>query len=516
MELLLEAERRGILPNDKKMLLEEARNRGIVPKTSPKESTLKGLTRTFLREGLPFAGALGGGAIGLAGGPAGVVAGAGLGAAGMKAGAQSIEDLLLGQAPGEQPQTMLQKAGDVAMTGISAAAGEGGGQVFAKGVEKVLAPVAGKVTASGRALLDTLNKKNMPVSPDVITDAPLTRWVRKLLDVPGTPGNFAANRQRGKLAKVIMDARNEFIEDTLKMPKASREVAAELKAVETAAYDDVAKMAGGKETRYAVKNLQEFLNNDALKLTGSSELKDVLVKARKEIAESGTLDFGMIQDLMAKKYKNFGKLGEEQKWVREALKSALEKDIAVINEATDNAVKFAQDKAKQATINKATANASVYIESLLSKATKYDINTGETTFHPAIFKDTIDKAIPMLKKRLPYGKAGEEKIRLIQKFADEMMGLSTDLSRKAATPKLNMFEKLATGSGALAFAGYNPATAAAISVPAGFQAVLANSMMKPNGVVKKWLTTGIKSPLIEEMTRAGAKGAALKFSEAQQ
>lgn len=380
-------------------------------------------------------------------------------------------------------------------------------------VSTVISPVAGRIpslklggksmTPEGRRLLQTSREKGLPLSPDVIVDSPLTNWTRKLLDIPGTPGNLAANRQRGKLAKMVMDARNEFIEDTLKMPKASRETAAALKETETAAYEAVATAAGGKETRYAVPNLKEFLDSE-IKLTGSSELKDTLMKARKELAENGNLEFGMIQDLMAKKYRNFGKLGDEQKIVREELKRALEKDLATINEATDSAVKIAQDKAKQATINKASANASIYIEGLLNRATKYNEITGETMFHPALFKREFERAIPTLKKKLPFGKTGEEKINLMRQFADEMEKLSVDLSRKSKGKEMNLFEKLAVGGGIGTFATYNPLTAAGIAVPAGFQAIMANSMMKPNGIIKRWLTEGITfSP-----SKAIKKGAA--------
>jgi hypothetical protein len=52
VELLLEAERRGILPPEKQPLLNEARNRGLIPSATLEESTI-GITPTQRQQVMP-------------------------------------------------------------------------------------------------------------------------------------------------------------------------------------------------------------------------------------------------------------------------------------------------------------------------------------------------------------------------------------------------------------------------------------------------------------------------------
>lgn len=154
LELLLEAERRGILPEDKKPLLAEARKRGLVPAAGAAEAgrpakwkelggdvapqdnpKWKDVVHGVAGELLPGLGAVGGGTVGTPAGPVGAVAGAGLGyATGRKA--ASVVDRLIGyRTPPPiqpQPKTALGQLGratlDTTRDVLTGATMEAGGQ----------------------------------------------------------------------------------------------------------------------------------------------------------------------------------------------------------------------------------------------------------------------------------------------------------------------------------------------------------------------------------------------------
>jgi len=162
-ELLLEAERRGILPPDKVGLLTEARRRGLVPGGPAAEAPVTppgqipgaapGMVAPpavnevpmgrrviqMVRPTVEALGAAGGGVLGTPLGPAGIVGGAGLGY-GVAKGGLDIAEQALGyqRAPTSVGEALKRGAEDV----LTGATFEAGGRILS---QRVLPAVVGKV-----------------------------------------------------------------------------------------------------------------------------------------------------------------------------------------------------------------------------------------------------------------------------------------------------------------------------------------------------------------------------------
>jgi hypothetical protein len=143
LELMLEAEKRGILPEDKKSLLFEARSRGLIPKlTADQDPAHTPESRSRLRdialhiaENVPsVTGGMIGAALGLAaGGPAGAVAGAALGGAAGQA-EKKLYDYL--NVPGAvDRETATSAAKEIGLAGLGQGVAEGAGQGIIAGLK---------------------------------------------------------------------------------------------------------------------------------------------------------------------------------------------------------------------------------------------------------------------------------------------------------------------------------------------------------------------------------------------
>jgi len=230
MNLLLEAERRGILPEDKKVLLSEARRRGLVEGTPTPDATTNqqpnttdsvpewagkhpniygayGAGRELLRAGIETAGTTAGAAAGaLVPLPGTALVGGGLGYAGSKRAANAIL--------GEDVDTSVAGIGKDVVLGAGMA---GVGKVLSviPGVKKILAPSVADVGTKpiGSGAMDkaayTVMEKSMKVPPSgVIGGVRVSREkaIRTALDnnIPITKGGL--NRVKG----IIDDLGDKF------------------------------------------------------------------------------------------------------------------------------------------------------------------------------------------------------------------------------------------------------------------------------------------------------------------
>lgn len=149
VELLLEAERRGILPPDMAGLLQEARNRGLIPggqpvtppgqipgapaslvapPAMPEATPIGQRIISTVRPTVEALGAAGGAAVGTPLGPAGMVGGAGLGY-GLAKGGLDVLEQQLGYRQG--PQTATEALTGGARDVLTGAAFEAGGRAVA-------------------------------------------------------------------------------------------------------------------------------------------------------------------------------------------------------------------------------------------------------------------------------------------------------------------------------------------------------------------------------------------------
>lgn len=168
IEVMVELDRRGKLPSEKKALLDEARRRGLVkddasitqpePEKGGIAKTAKSLIRPTLEYGGAAVGGVVGGGLGLSGGPAapgtvpaGAVAGSALGFAGGK----RVADALLGE---QKPlmQDIKELPGDLATGAAMEAGGAAAGKALSStvgGIGKVGRALLGRMTGTGEAAM---------------------------------------------------------------------------------------------------------------------------------------------------------------------------------------------------------------------------------------------------------------------------------------------------------------------------------------------------------------------------
>lgn len=215
IELLLEAERRGILPEDKKSLLDEARKRGLIQEQSgeigiglaesvnPKDLSISQdypgrnfAMQKLVRPTLEGLGLVGGGLAGIPLAPAtgglSTVGGAGLGYAGMK----SLSDFLEVIAGTRKPLSLSQNLQQIPLDVATGASMEMGGQIFGKGIEKLSAPLASSVTPAMKERISVAQQENVPSTAAEVTQSrPLSQAENFLANVPGSAGIMQRQHQ---------------------------------------------------------------------------------------------------------------------------------------------------------------------------------------------------------------------------------------------------------------------------------------------------------------------------------
>jgi len=491
INLLLEAERRGILPADKANLLSEARRRGLIPDqptipnginesdfpTGPMTPEMLAKEKQGIEAnpwvGNPFeilaAAATGGtsGAVGFLPKLAG----------GLKGG---ISALLTEPITG----TIAEKAGEI-HPALSLPVAIATGLLTGKGIDKVLAPGKSKLVSGAEELFQKAKTEGLPLSPDVFTKSKFTRAVRWVSDqLP--PGSWEMSRMRGKINEKLMLARNQFITDTLQMQKPG--TAKGLRETGKDIFSQAVKQ--GKEISFPMPQLKQFLDENIMDpdLKVNKKTYDALMKAKKDIAENGTLDMETVNDLFAKAWGSgkFGKMTGSQQRIHGQLNTALDADMTAIDKTANTKVYDLIKQGKGMYKSAADAEKSDVIERMLSSATKYDADKQAYTFHPLLFKSQIERNSKRLEAMF---KKDPNKLAMIHRFANEMEASATDIARLSKTTSGKgiageMF-KTGMGVGAIFKQPY-------LAVPAGFSPIIAHSLMNPKGWLKQWLTVGFQ------------------------
>jgi len=138
IEIMMELDKRGKLPEDKKILLSEAKRRGLITSTTdttPQEPSLgKKIYQGVISPTVEGLGLIGGGILGAPAGPIGAVGGAAL----VYTAARSLTkagDVLLGYSKPETPIESLTRGGKDILTGaVSEMTGQIGGAVLNKAI----------------------------------------------------------------------------------------------------------------------------------------------------------------------------------------------------------------------------------------------------------------------------------------------------------------------------------------------------------------------------------------------
>jgi len=262
LDLLLEAEKRGILPPDKVPLLAEARKRGLVPGVTPTTPVSSGaefnpdmypmdaLAAETGLSMLPTLGGVGGTLAGTAiGNPY-------LGAIGGTALGSSLEQFGKSLLPGGNQVPTEDRVKDVIGNTILAPIG--------MGTASVINPSAAKVAPEAMAATRFAAQKNLPIRLSEVKPS----WVTKALD--DVSGAVAAGRYKNlKYADdantFLANARSNILDalvgtgDTTKIPIAALpgKVRPALRLKTTTAYEDALKTVADAETVIPVSDMRK-------------------------------------------------------------------------------------------------------------------------------------------------------------------------------------------------------------------------------------------------------------------
>jgi len=374
---------------------------------------------------------------------------------------------------------IAEKAGEI-HPALSLPAAIATGLLTGKGWNKAMAPGQSKLIPGAEELFQKAKTEGLPLSPDIFTKSKFTKNVRRLADLPPF-GSSVMNTQREKLNDVIMDMRNNFITDTLQMQKPGTAKGLFLKGTE------VFKQARreGKELEFAMPNLKKFLDENIMDpdLKVSKQTHNVLMKAKKDLAENGVLKFEDINDIHAKEWGKYTKMEGWQKALHGKLKSALDADMGLVEKETNTKVFQLLKEGKNIYKDAYEAAKADKIEKMFKFSTKYDEVNQIYTFHPRLFRKQLDNNMKELEKTF---KNDPEKLQMLEKFAQETEFAVTDIARYSKSlGKDDTWQKL----GSIGAMLWHPW----LAVPAGFSYFAAHAFMRPKSPLKKWLTIGWKS-----------------------
>ncbi len=244
IDLLLEAEKRGILPSSKFRLLQEARRRGLINevqqssqsissqrqaeraslealKTDPPDTSqqpvLPGMTGGMMTpETMTMLTATGGTALGMPAGPAGMVAGGGLGAAAGPPAFNVLENITR-RLKGLQPYRRtvgeaFEEAGREGMTDLAfSAATMGAGPILRRLGKPLLGKVLGTMTPKARRMSDMSTAMGIDLGAAHVSSRKFVKGASKVLGVfpfVGTPLREGQARVVGQLDKQAADLLN--------------------------------------------------------------------------------------------------------------------------------------------------------------------------------------------------------------------------------------------------------------------------------------------------------------------
>ena len=499
---MVEAERRGILPENKKALLDEARRRGLVEgpeaqaaqpsfwetvkaKLSP---TIEGLPNAALTM-LPAAGAGAGAMLSGATGPFAPLVAAGGATVGGAAG-KSLENFL-------RQVTGVGKPGDPILSPL-----ETGGQMGAMeaGAGYLMNPAAAKEGAG--KLIDFAKKFELPFSPSALKPGALNTGIESFVNLFPS-GKAITTKYQAQLYNKFLETRGQVLAEMTgtqeymagkTLQEGIRDTRVGMREATVEAYSGIVPAAGGKDVIIATPKTREFLDGI---------LESPRVQKNPELVKYLESNFGKTTTGMtAKQLDSF----QRNIWTRTGKDRELGRDIWTALEADVKAFDESAGKKLYDSIKEArTLGRAQYdyrdVSGLFQKAST--IRNGEELFQPDKFYSLVMNERNQATIKRAYGSDA------LQNMIDY-----AEFARKAAMEsskrKMSEMGKIFQGSGMLAGGGGigtalyhgDVGTAALIALPYGTSAVMAHMIMKPRSTFKKWLTKGFS---VSEGTRESLK-----------
>ena len=485
-EIYQEAYKRGILPDDKKVLYEEALNRGLVPGFESKKPSLiqsigQGAYRTTQNIGQVYPAIETG--LNLLTSMYGVPASglAGLAALPFGKGPEAIEAVQ--KATIYQPQTQRGQELIEATTYPLQKIAELGESTAETVQEATGSPVIATVIGTGikaSPLLLSLKSKG-GIKPQEIHPITKGTMVERVAEVI-PPGSEFFKKHRAKLNDLVIKSNKQFATEVLGLPdislgKLAKEQSAKL-------FKEMNESIGSNELVNApnlVKWAEE--NYGAARLTNKT-VANVVQQIQKDIVSEGTTKFYNVNNLqywLSKKFKPSPAEIEIYAGIKEAVKA----DLDLIGQAKGKPILNMYEQAMDAARLGHRIGETRYIEALIKKATKYDPDRMITIFDPVKFRQLVDENMSNFQQTF---RKNPEIPGLINDYANKMMEVSRDLSKFSSQKPLGPKGWLET------IAAVGVATKTGLIIPYGFETLMAYSLAHPRGWLKRYISSKEFSP----------------------
>jgi len=469
----------------------------------------------------------------------------------------------LGEAVGEattEPDASLTDVGVAGAKGFGKfAAFEAGGLGAAKILGKVLKPVAGKMSDAGKALIEFTKREKLPLAPSAALPGTFNRVMEGGSEL-FAPGKLVNQHFRKKMAIGINRLINEVPESVGQIRGAeesaniARQAFTELvegteRQAKTLANNFLSSVPeGGIAAQVPIKTFKPLLNN--IKVQAKSRALKNFVETELEQIGKGVTKNATDLETSMRQLGGINIRGVDRKFITQ-LRNAIKQDFGNAGadmQLLDDANRFFQKSrgltasrvAKQIKINpdrpggipntKLTVRVfnsgnEGLVKSLRENLPKdvYDDFAAQNLANMFDNFTVPSEKLPMVrilsprwakayKDIRPVFEAGydPQTIQALDNLAAFVEKTSADVAKfeKFSVGELAKLTELNVGAGIGAhFAGGS----GLVIVPAGVSPFMARSLMAPNGLMKKWLTTGLLQsavPVAQEGVRLGARAIA--------
>jgi len=301
---------------------------------------------------------------------------------------------------------------------------------------------------------------------------------------------------------MVNKANQQFITEELGLPSPSLKL--QTKAQTQKMFDKIVETAGGKETQVEAPNLMAWIERNLDELPfKDKDLFKRLASIRQDLIQTGRTSFGKLNGVSSTVWAKYSKLDPAMRRMHGQVKGAVIEDLRHIQETTGRPVADAFQRAMEAARMGHRIREAEFIEGLIRRSTRYDINKGVGIFQPAKFKAEVERAMPRLE--VMFNK-NPEIPKMIQKYADQMMLAARDLAEYAATKPTGLLEKMALGGGGIVGLKTGVLFDPKLWVPMGFETWMAHSLAHPRGWLKSFLFRsgpGVIPQLGKEVTKMG-------------
>lgn len=445
--------------------------------------SLESMVKRGAFESIPYAGMIGGGALGgalgLGGGPAaaplGAVTGAGLGYSAAKRGQDFIRAAMGEQMPPPSEQA-LETGKDILRGGAYEATGQIGGAL--------LGGLAGRSLKSAEEvaryqLAQDLAKEGVHLDPTtIVKPGPVTRfmaWVANKFE----PGKTITQAYRKKALDALTQMRYNFVEETMGLPAVGSMRAGEAADKVSRVFERFREMS--PDAKISVANTKSWL--EGMKETDIPKKSVELYNLAKGRMATGEMTSSEIEAFNKSIWQGYKKLSIADRQFRNELLHHIYDDLP---QSLAESLKFA--KATTREIRQAKL-----IEGLLSRATSQN---GQI-FYPYKFYDLVKKSEDAIMRSLD-----KDQANVLFKFADQMkIAAGTEakmrdiIFQKDMSDKALMYLAALGGGGAM----FSQGGGASLLIPAGAQGWMAWSLMKPSGALRKLITSGLP-----DLSKSGA------------